>query len=77
MFYKYNQENKAIYVSPISANYGYILPIKFQLLSGNTFTFIYRQKPSCEMFIAPISLRKQFQKLLYLIKNTIKNLKSI
>jgi hypothetical protein len=62
MFYNYKSEKKAIYVSPISANYGYILPIKIKVLSGNTYTFIYGRKPNCEMFIAPISLRKQFSK---------------
>ena len=62
MFYNYKSEKKAIYVSPISANYGYILPIKVQILSGNTYTFIYGRKPNCEMFIAPISLHKRFSK---------------
>jgi hypothetical protein len=75
MFYKYNQENKAIYVSPISANYGYILPIKIQVLSSNTFTVIYGRKPSCEMFIAPISLRKQFSKTFVSYKKYDKKLK--
>jgi hypothetical protein len=75
MFYKYNQENKAIYVSPISANYGYILPISNQIVSSNTFTVIYGRKPSCEMFIAPISLRKQFSKTFVSYKKYDKKLK--
>jgi hypothetical protein len=75
VFYTYKSENKAIYVSPICSNFGYILPISNQIVSSNTFTFIYRQKPSCEMFIAPISLRKQFSKTFVSYKKYDKKLK--
>jgi hypothetical protein len=75
MFYEYNPKQKAIYVSPISANYGYILPISNQILSGNTYTFIYGRKPNCEMFIAPISLCNKFSKTFVSYKKYDKKLK--
>jgi hypothetical protein len=63
LFFTYKEETKAIYVVPYkSANYGYILPIPNQNLSSNSYTFIYNQKRSCEMFIAPISQRKYYSK---------------
>jgi hypothetical protein len=63
LFFTYKQEKNAIYVAPhISANYGYIMPISNRALSGNTYTFIYQRKRGCEIFIAPISQRKQFSK---------------
>jgi|LauGreSBDMM110SN_4_FD.fasta_scaffold217601_1 hypothetical protein len=63
LFFEYKPEKNAIYVSPtISPNYGYILPISSHSLTGNTYTFIYHQKRSCEMFIAPISQRRNFSK---------------
>jgi hypothetical protein len=75
VFYTYKSENKAIYVSPISANFGYILPISNQIISSNTSTFIYGRKPNCEMFIAPISLCKQFSKTFVSYKKYDKKLK--
>ena len=75
VFYTYKSENKAIYVSPISANFGYILPISNQIVSSNTSTVIYGRKPNCEMFIAPISLCKQFSKTFVSYKKYDKKLK--
>jgi hypothetical protein len=75
MFYTYKSENKAIYVSPISTNFGYIWPISNQIVSSNTSTVIYVRKPNCEMFIAPISLRKQFSKTFVSYKKYDKKLK--
>jgi len=71
----YKSENKAIYVSHISANFGYILPISNQIVSSNTSTFIYGRKPNYEMFIAPISLCKQFSKTFVSYKKYNKKLK--
>uniref|UniRef100_A0A6C0HHA4 Uncharacterized protein n=1 Tax=viral metagenome TaxID=1070528 RepID=A0A6C0HHA4_9ZZZZ len=64
IFFKYEQERNAIYVSPaISNNYGFILPISISRpLSGNTSTFIYERKRGCEMFIAPVSRCQDFSK---------------
>lgn len=63
IFFKYKPEKNAIYVSPaISSNYGYIFPISNRSLTGNTYTFIYQRKRSCEMFIAPIPQRRNFSK---------------
>ncbi len=75
VFYTYKSENKAIYVSPISANFGYMLPISNQIVSSNTSTVIYVRKPNCEMFIAPISLCKQFSKTFVSYKKYDKKLK--
>ena len=75
VFYTYKSEKKAIYVSPISANFGYILPISNQIVSSNTSTVIYGRKPNCEMFIAPISLCKQFSKTFVSYKKYDKKLK--
>ena len=64
MYFDYKPEQNAIYVSPnISDNYGYILPMSCKTLNSNTYTFIYKENPNCKIFIAPISLRKNFSKV--------------
>lgn len=63
VFFQSKTEKNAIYVCPNEIpNCGYILPISNNSLSGNTYTFIYEKKYNCELFIAPISKRRQFSK---------------
>ena len=76
LFFTYKPEKNVLYVSPtISTNYGYILPIPNRCLNGNTYTFIYKQTPSCNMFIAPISRRNQFSKAFLSYKKYNKKLR--
>jgi hypothetical protein len=75
VFFNYNPEQNAIYISPTSANYGYILPISERALTSNTYTFIYEKKRNYEMFIAPISCRKHFSKAFVSYKKYNKKLK--
>lgn len=56
LFFKYIPQPNAICIVPNTyIDYGCILKVYNYALSSSTYTFIYKKKHNCEMFIAPIS----------------------